>query len=219
MSQSVLPIRAGINCYLLPGAEGFVLVDTGPAVARRRLLRGLCQAGCGPGDLRLAIITHGDADHIGCCVLLRDSYGAKLASHEAEVRALETGRMENRKERPDRKPWFFRALLPLGMLFGRAETFSPDTLLEDSESLESYGVDATILHLPGHTRGSIAVFTGEGDLICGDLFWSMHRPRLHPLIDDLDAARASVERIRSLSVRRILPAHGRPFSPGEVPMD
>ena len=42
---------------------------------------------------------------------------------------------------------------------GGFEAFEPDALLEDEESLAEYGLDATILSLPGHTPGSIGVLT------------------------------------------------------------
>ncbi len=213
MAQGFDRIKAGINCFLLRGRDGFVLIDTGPRMSRRRLLRGLEDAGCGTGDLRLVIITHSDSDHIGGCAVLRQSYGAKIAAHELEARAIETGdSLAHRKVRPDRAPWLFRVLLPLTARLGRPGPFKVDLLLEDGQSLAEYGVDATILHLPGHTKGSIAVLTGDGDLFCGDLFWSYRRPGLHPLIDDLPAARASIQRLRDLPIETIQPAHGRSFS-------
>lgn len=213
MTQQFCRIRAGIHCYLLRGRDGFVLIDTGPKMSRRRLLRGLEQAGCGVGDLRLVVVTHADADHIGNCVLLREIHGARIAAHELEARAIETkDAFTNRGETPDRIPWSFGALAPLGALLARTDPFVVDLLLEDEQSLAGYGVDASVLHLPGHSKGSLGVLTRGGDLFCGDLFWSYRRPKLHPLIDDLAAARRSVQRLKGLPVTTIHPAHGKPFS-------
>ena len=130
-------------------------------MARRRLVRGLESGGCGKGDLRLAVATHGDVDHIGNSAYLRRDFGAKIAMHEFEARAGEIGDMlANRKAKPDRLPWIFKLLSPFGGLIGRAEPFNPDLLLEDGRSLADYGVDATVLHLPAHSKGSIAVLPG-----------------------------------------------------------
>jgi len=213
MAQGFDRITAGISCFLLRGTDGFVLVDTGPRSARRRLLRGLEAAGCGRGDLRLVLITHGDSDHIGSCAYLRETYGAKLAAHPLESRAIETGDMRaNRSTSPDRAPWIFRALLPVAAKLGRPRPFTTDLFLDDGQSLAEYGIDASVLHLPGHTKGSVAVLTGDGDLFCGDLFWSYRKPGLHLLIDDVPAARASIERLRTLPIATIHPAHGKAFA-------
>ena len=218
MSQEFYRIHAFVNCFLLPDREGFVLIDTGPAMARRRLVREIERAGYALDDLRLVVVTHGDTDHIGSCAYLQETFGVKVASHALEAPITETGDLQrNRKETPDRVPWFFKLLMPFGRFFDHAETLTPNVLLEDGQSLSEYGVDATVLHLPGHSKGSIAVLTHAGDLFCGDLFWNTRRPRLHPLIDDLADARASVERLRRLPVRMILPAHGRPFPIDQLP--
>ena len=64
MEVTVWRLKTFASCYLLGGRDGFVLVDTGPAMSLERLLRGLKQAGCGREDLRLVVITHSDVDHI-----------------------------------------------------------------------------------------------------------------------------------------------------------
>jgi glyoxylase-like metal-dependent hydrolase (beta-lactamase superfamily II) len=90
-------------------------------------------------------------------------------------------------------------------------TFKPDVYLEDGQSLAAYGSDAVVLHLPGHTRGSIGILTADAELVCGDLMSSMVRPSLHFFINDMAAARASIDRLRGLGVRTIYPGHGKPF--------
>ncbi len=218
MAQSFHRITAGINCFLLPGHDGFALIDTGPAIARRRLVRGIEVAGFDVDDLRRVVVTHGDADHIGSCAYLQETFAAEVALHPLEVRAIEPGDMgTNRKEPPDRMPWFFQLLRPLGAILGKAEPFTPDVLLADGQTLSDLGIDATVLHLPGHSWGSIAVLTDDGNLFAGDLFWNTRRPRLHPLIDDLQAAQASVDRLRALPIRAIHPAHGKSFSADQLP--
>lgn len=42
------------------------------------------------------------------------------------------------------------------------QTFEPDLTLSDGQSLEEYGVDAKVLHVPGHTPGSIVVRSRTG---------------------------------------------------------
>jgi hydroxyacylglutathione hydrolase len=76
------------------------------------------------------------------------------------------------KPKPDKFPPLFR-LVSLFVRRGAFDTFAPDELLEDGRSLSDFGLDATVLHLPGHTRGSIGILTRNGALFRGDLMDSM----------------------------------------------
>ncbi len=128
----VIPIRLSVaNCYLLKTGTGYVLVDTGFSWHRRALHRALEDARCNPGDLKLVVITHGDMDHTGNCVWLRKRYGAPVAMHGAEVRAVERGNMFlSRKSRPNP---IVRALAPVAArLF--SPRFTPQVLLNDGDN-------------------------------------------------------------------------------------
>jgi glyoxylase-like metal-dependent hydrolase (beta-lactamase superfamily II) len=48
------------------------------------------------------------------------------------------------------------------------QKFKPDIFLRDGQDLGEYGFGAKIIHLPGHTKGSIGILTEEGDLFAGD---------------------------------------------------
>lgn len=47
------------------------------------------------------------------------------------------------------------------------------------------------------------MLTAEGDLFCGDLLENRRHPMLNSIMDDPAVARASVERLRELPVRRV----------------
>ncbi len=208
----------GVSCYLVGAGDGYALIDTGLPNKRAGLERALASAGCEPGSLQLVVLTHGDYDHAGNCAYLRKKYGTKIAMHAADSGRVERGDWNwGFKARPDRFPLLFRAMSVL-LRPSQFETFEPDVRVEDGQDLSEYGLDAVILHLPGHTRGSIGVLTAEGDLFCGDLFSNFRgRPGLHFFIDDLAAANASLERLRGLAVRIVYPGHGKPFPFAAVP--
>lgn len=205
----------GVNCYLLEGDGSSVLIDTGTPQSRARLEEKLERAGCHPGDLRLIVLTHGDYDHAGNARYLREKFGAKIGMHRNDTERVERADWDlGMKPRPDRFTMFFRLMSKLLRRFIDAsafERFSPALFLEDEQSLAEYGIDATVLHLPGHTTGSIGVLTAEGELVCGDLMQNMIRPRLHFFIDDVTAARADIERLGRLGVTTVYPGHGKSF--------
>jgi hydroxyacylglutathione hydrolase len=217
MPYEIKTIATGIvNCYLLKTETGFVLIDTGISFQRGALKKALKQAGCKPGDLKLVVITHADFDHAGNCVWLRKKYGAPVAIHREEVEAVETGRMlRNRKSR-----WKIssRVMIYLaGLLIFRR--FKPDIVVTDGDDLSGYGMDGRILHVPGHSRGSIGVLTKDGDFFCGDLLVNTGRPRKNSLHDDLGEMDTSIEKVKSLSVKAVYPGHGRPFKMEELDVE
>jgi glyoxylase-like metal-dependent hydrolase (beta-lactamase superfamily II) len=83
--------------------------------------------------------------------------------------------------------------------------------LEDGCDLSAHRLAAQVVHIPGHSSGSIGVLTAGGHLFCGDLFENRREPALNSIIDDPAAAHASVERLRSLHIDTAYPGHGEPF--------
>jgi hydroxyacylglutathione hydrolase len=208
----------GVNCFLLAAGEGFVLVDTGLATKRGALLERLLTARCAPGALKLVVLTHGDVDHAGNAAYLRTTFDVPVAIHPDDAGMVETGDTDwNRKTKPDHLTLTgrFIRLAGTGMeLFrrgGAIETFTPDLLVEDGFGLAPYGLEARIVHLPGHSKGSIGVLTAEGDLVCGDLIYCWTKPSV-PIKDDAAAHRASMLKLRDLGVRMVYPGHGKPFA-------
>lgn len=204
-----LPLGMGsVNCYLLRAGDGCVLVDTGAPNARARLLKSLEDLGCLPGKLSLIVVTHGDFDHTGNAAHLRRAYGSRIGMHADDARMAEFGDMFVNRQRSNA---ILRALVPRMIGFGRAERFAPDILLEDGSSLVECGLDAQVVSIPGHSKGSIGILTAEGDFFCGDLLENIKRPALNTLMDGRQAGLASVARLRGLKITRIYPGHGAPF--------
>jgi len=78
------------------------------------------------------------------------------------------------------------------------------------------GIDARILHTPGHTGGSISAVLSGGNAIVGDaamnflkfcLTW--YRP---VYIEDNQPMFANRLKLTEQGIRRIYPAHGRDFA-------
>jgi hydroxyacylglutathione hydrolase len=203
------------NAYLVKGDTGFILIDTGFRVDRARLERELRAAGCGPGDLKLIVITHGDPDHSGNAAYVREIYGAKIAMHQAEAKAAERGDMFLSR---GRMPLTKRLLKPLIRLLRlrKRDRFTPDLYLEDGDCLDEYGLDATILHVPGHSAGSIAVLAADGVFFSGDFLENRTHPSLATFVDNPEALEASFERVEKLDVRIVYPGHGKAFTLDEI---
>jgi glyoxylase-like metal-dependent hydrolase (beta-lactamase superfamily II) len=203
---------AGVNAYLVRAGDGFVLVDTGKPEKRADFVAHLERAGCRRGDLRLIVLTHGDYDHAGNAAYLRAAHGAEIARHRDDGGRVERADWTlGTKPRPDKFALLFRAVATF-VRPGPFDVFTPDVFVDDGQGLADYGLDAAVLHLPGHTRGSVGVLTAVGELFCGDLMDSMlGGPSLEFFIDDMASADASLARLRGLDVRTVYPGHGKPF--------
>lgn len=218
MPQKIQTISlGGTNCYLVKTDSCHILIDTGFPFQRSKLEKELKTMGCKPGNLELIVITHGDIDHTGNCAYLGKKYDARIAMHEGDTEmCMNNGITRDRGKMPSDFPplllmlWLAKGFL--AFLFGQAvwrkpfDRFEPDLLLEEGQSLEEYGFDAKILYTPGHSQGSISVLTGDGNLICGDMF-SNAWGRILKSTDE-----GGLERLKELGIETFYPGHGKPFS-------
>jgi hydroxyacylglutathione hydrolase len=211
--ETIIIGLSGVNCYLLKTGAGSVLVDTGYSNRRAFLDRKLKDAGCLPGNLKLIILTHGDMDHVGNALFLREKYGAKIAIHADDAGMIERGDMScGRKAKSDKTGFIFRIMMAVFPLFTRAakfETFKPDFTIDENFNLSEYGLEARVIRLPGHSKGSIGVLTAAEELFCGDFVYNM--PGFN-LINDLADHKSSFEKVKKLDIKMVYPGHGKPIS-------
>ena len=211
MAEEIQLMNLGfVNAYLLQAGDGYILVDTGIAQHWDRLEKELLKAGCLPSKLKLVAITHGDFDHTGNCARLQKKYKARIAMHEADADMVKSGKPLKRQTRG----LMAKVFQLVGRLMGRRggfETFQPDILLKDGQSLIEYGLAAQIIHTPGHTKGSIAILTETGHLIIGDTISNRAKPGIAPYIQDMQELRDSVAKLKRLKAAMVYPGHGKPF--------
>ena len=213
-----LPFRLGsVNCYLLGTDDGgYILIDTGGSNRRTQLEEELERNGCNPGNLILIIITHGDFDHTGNTAYLSKKFSSKIAMHHDDSGMAEQGDMFfNRKRGNILLRIIIKLITSIFFGFGKSERFEPDFYVDDGYDLSEYGLDAKVIHIPGHSKGSIGIITDNGDLFCGDLLTNgakTDQPNLNSIMDDKVVANESVEKLKGLNINTVYPGHGKPFS-------
>lgn len=207
-----LPYRLGtVNCYLVETDTGFVLIDTGSSNQRTKLESELEGAGCGPGNLKLIVLTHGDFDHTGNAAYLRAKFGIKIAMHRDDVGMAEHGDMFWNRSSGNK---LIRVMAPILYRYSKSNRFRPDIYIGEGDDLSKYGFEAQVLSIPGHSKGSIGILSASGDLYCGDLLENYGEPAINSIMDDPTTAALSIQALRGLKIKTVYPGHGKPF-----PMD
>ena len=197
--DTVEGLRVG-NAYLVRGAEGLLLVDSGTPGSAKRILASIEQIGVKRSDLRYIVLTHWHPDHMGSAAELRRLTGARVAIHELDAPVL-AGRV---------RPAKGRRMMGLLLRIFRVAPLVADVTLRSGDVIGGLEV----IHVPGHTAGSIAMRRADGVLLTGDALLGDRHGRLRQpdpgLSLDPDQASASAAALRSLEPRLLLPGHGAP---------
>ena len=214
MIEEIKSIDLGnVNCYLIKTDSGFLLIDTGFANNRSILEKELNQSGVNSQNLKLVVLTHGDIDHSGNCAFLQQKYSVKIAMHRGDMDMAESGLFAgNRKVKSILLKTVQALFKPMfTKMMAGFERFKPDLFMEKGQSLKEFGLDAVVLHTPGHTHGSICILTANGNLIAGDIFQNRGKPHVSAIVSNETELAASVERLKGLNIKTIYPGHGKIF--------
>ncbi|HEX2033638.1 MAG TPA: MBL fold metallo-hydrolase [Chloroflexota bacterium] len=176
-------------------AEGapLAIVDSGvPRSTETVILPALQALGRRPQDLAVVVNTHSHHDHAGSNVQLRQATGCQIWIHRDDAPALERGSH-----------------------FG-AEPCLPhraDRLLEEGERLHLGGREYEVLHLPGHSPGSIGLYDRRRRLLfCGDALQAQGTATQGIAgASDREAYYGTLDKVEALEVDHLLAAH--PYLP------
>lgn len=197
-------IKCGmVNCWLLRGDSGSVLVDT--AVVRYRDT--LAQQVRGQ-NLKLIFLTHGHADHTGNTAALQQALNVPVGMAQADVEY-----MTNQRPRPMHSHTWIGKMIQNGSerSLYKPPAFTVNATFADGDTLAEYGVDATVVGLPGHTPGSLGLRVDDM-LIVGDAMFNILKPTAARIYENREEMECSLEKIRELGIKTILPGHGKAFS-------
>ena len=194
-----------VYVYLVMG-DTICLVDTGAAGSHQGVVEALATHGKSVADIDWVINTHEHPDHIGGNAFFQKTAKPRFACHSAAVRWIEDLDAQY-KERP---------IHAFYTIAGKEAVRITDPL-EDGDILDlGGGVTLEVLHTPGHSAGSLALFCPlEGVLITAD---TVPPTGGLPLYEDAQAVRGSLERMVALSgVKKLYTSHSdEPFEGQEI---
>lgn len=214
-----LPARPGhVHAYLLPGKDGWTLVDTGIGLPDAKA-RWAAELGQLDGPVARIVVTHFHPDHVGAAADLAELTGAPVLQGEIDV--FQCRLVWGADDWPERIAEWFQShgvpegvteeLLQQGAYYRPFIRFHPEPMLVgDGDEVDGW----RLVSAPGHADGQLCLLR-DGVLLSADHLldpitptvglWPASRP--DPLGDYL----AALERTIDVAPRLALPGHGEPI--------
>jgi glyoxylase-like metal-dependent hydrolase (beta-lactamase superfamily II) len=198
------------QAYLWRDGDELTLIDTGIPGSGEAIAAAVESLGLPRSAVRRIVITHGHEDHAGSAAEIRAWDGAPVLVHEADAPVV---RGERRREEPvitDFERPYWERVTEMGIT---AMTIPPSTVdveLTGGEELP-FGDGATVLSIPGHTAGSIAIhLPRHGVLFAGDTVACLPETGVIPGAFNVDAATMleSYRRLADLDPHTVCVGHG-----------
>ena len=201
----------GSNSYLLECRNGYILVDTGMKGAGKKLSEKLNEMELKPKAIKMILLTHSHYDHVQGLEEIKQLTHAPVAIHKDELAMFGRESLMNNES-----SFIFRLIIKI---FGGItpdtdeKAIKTDILITDDMDLDNYGVDAKIVHTPGHSPGSVCIVTGDGQCICGDTLFDMFPGTHYPIIVYNRIKLAETYRkLDSMNPAVYYPGHGKPIT-------
>ncbi|MCD6296312.1 MAG: MBL fold metallo-hydrolase [Deltaproteobacteria bacterium] len=191
-----------------PGTGDLSIIDAGLMGKGRYKIDSIVKEGIELSDIKRVIMTHTHLDHIGCLAeIMKEIPHTELWVHKSEAEPLEQG--------DEKTVWgmdMFQSMCQTqyGIKPG-AFKFKVDRKLEGGETLNIGDMAWEVLHIPGHSLGSIGLYyRPEKILIPGDVVYADYAIGRFDLYGASGAQhKASLLSLAELDVNILLPGHNR----------
>ena len=218
------PFFEGQTAIYVIQSDPLTMIDTGISTDEcyATLLAGLAEHNVSLADVGRVILTHKHIDHIGNAWRIQQATGAEVLIHESEIAEItqvdaDAARFkalaiecldrwnvprEIQEEMDSVPKWQIESV--------------PAKELVDAQEISLGDASLTVVHTPGHSRGSICLKYGDmlfsGDHVLPDISPNIGAgDLLHPGL--LRMFFASLEKIQRVGADlQIMPGHGQPFS-------
>jgi hydroxyacylglutathione hydrolase len=191
-----------------PDSDDLSIIDAGLMGKGDYKIRSIKNLGIELKSIKRVIMTHTHLDHIGCLTgILERIPWAELWVHDVEAQSLEAG-----DERTVYGMEMFKSMCMMQYNLKPGDFFvRVDRKLNGEEKLELGGINWEVMHIPGHSPGSIGLYNRERKiLIPGDVVYADYAIGRFDLHGASGAEhKKSLFRLAELEVDILLPGHNR----------
>lgn len=194
-----------VNCYIVAYKDQAILIDTGRKKLREKILKK-----CKDLHVNLIVLTHGHMDHCQNAAYLARTLNIPIAMSEKDRNLIP----DNRNQSLSAKTFPGKLVLAVSLSSfekDTLETFEPEIYLENGDDLSKYGIDAKVVELPGHTKGSIGLVVDNDKLFVGDALMNMFYPSVSMLYTDEQEMKSTANNIGESGEKTIYFGHGKPI--------
>ena len=195
------------NVFCIGDQQGYILVDTGIFMKTKYLIDDLVKNGFNLRQLKLIILTHCHCDHIGGVKELLEKSDANVAAHKKDIpyilqKSIIDGPYKGMMIEEQ------KAMKQLNCVVPRV-----DIELEDNSKIDVF----TIINVPGHTPGSIALYQSERRwMFFGDVIRESKKDGLNigkPEKFNLDTkqVKKDAKKLLSYDIEYALLSHGKVY--------
>ena len=201
------------NSYIVEQRDGtLTLIDTTMQANGKTILDYISgKMNRNPSDVKTIVLTHHHVDHTRGLAALQKATGAKIAVHEADADFV------SGKAKPPSPGGAiglaFKAMSP----FMKSAPVGVDVRLKEGDAIG----DLVVIHTPGHTPGSIALYNRENRVMfVGDTARFIKGKLEGPppqFTPRMEQAKASIERLSAYNFEVMLSGHGEPLRSADAP--
>lgn len=197
------------NAFLISRQNHHVLVDAGRAGSFHRLKRNLDQLRVSEDGISAFVLTHAHFDHAENAKRVQKDYASNVIIQQEDADCLSRG------ENPMivGTTHFTRLLTSLFgkrvLSLAKYTPATPDITFVETFDLNPFGVNAFLLHTPGHSRGSACVIVNHEIALVGDTLFGVFRNAVFPPFADLPLVLIeSWKMLLDTGCALFLPSHG-----------
>ena len=128
-----------LACYLITTTKGHILINTGLASSVALIQSNVKALGFNYKDIKILLTTQAHFDHLGAMAAIKKATGAQMMVDSADAKVMADGGESD---------------YALGGGNNNFEPVKTERLLHDQDTITLASMKLTMLHHPGHTKGS-----------------------------------------------------------------
>jgi glyoxylase-like metal-dependent hydrolase (beta-lactamase superfamily II) len=205
-------LKGRSNSFLVNSNGNYILVDTGPKRSWNKLKSNIEEL-LMENKLSYLILTHTHFDHAENTAKIKKLLNPKIIVHKSEEEYLKHGNSPLPKGTNLATGFIIDVIGKKIQSRYKYEPVDPDIFVDEKYDLKSVGINANIIHVPGHSKGSLSIIIDNKIAIVGDAMFGIFGNSIYPpFADNPKIMIESWGKLLDTGCSSFLPGHGKEIS-------